>query len=92
MKNTDEEEELDLSAGLIPHHMAEDTPKDSGKLEKGAPVQVGNKQGKVVYVHDTMKIARVRFDNGTHDTVNTSKIKVLPHVTVQSHIRKVPSK
>lgn len=66
--------------------------EDSDKLEKGKPVRVGSKEGRIVYLHPQMKIARVRMDDGKMVTVSQSALKVLPHVTVQSHIRKVPSK
>ena len=68
-------------------------PAAPAKLEKGAPVMVSGKSGKIIYIHDKMRIARVHFDSGDTRTVNLKDLQPsTEHVAVQAHYRKLPEK
>jgi hypothetical protein len=67
--------------------------KGEEPLMKGAPVQLPDgTQGRVAHVIANMRSVRVRTDDGRNLTVRLGALKVLPHIQVAAHIRKVPEK
>jgi hypothetical protein len=114
------EEELDLSAGMVPHaaqplqqqlvapnqlnqnqqpqalnndHGGSIAPAGQAPvMQKGTPISFGGKNGRVVFVHPGLGIARVKFDDGSQArSVKASALKILPHTVVTSHVRRLSS-
>lgn len=61
-------------------------------IQKGTPVTINGKPGKIVFLHQEMGIARVKTDDGRKLTVRLGALKITPHIQVAAHIRKVPAK
>lgn len=75
-----------------PEEAPEEPEPKPEALAKGTPVTVNGKPGKVVFLHQEMGIARVKTDDGRKLTVRLGALKIMPHIQVAAHIRKVPAK
>jgi hypothetical protein len=103
--NDEPEEELDLSAGMVPHHplgpisgfdhetglpIVKRQPQDGAMLAKGQQVTLADgSKGRVAHLIDNMKTVRVRTDDGRNLTVRQSSLK--PAVLVKEHLRRQPN-
>lgn len=60
------------------------------ELAKGSPVRLHTgEEGKVSWLDQKMKIARVKLDSGKQVTAKHSALQVIPHVQVQAHVRRI---
>lgn len=89
------EEELDLSAGMVPHHLqsndAAANPTEP-PFEKGQRVVLPDgTKGRIAYLIHAMKTARVRTDDGRNLTVRHSALRAPDSVLVKQHFRRAPS-
>jgi hypothetical protein len=103
--NEETEEELDLSAGMVPHHplgsisgfdhetglpIVKRQPQDGTTLAKGQPVTLADgSRGRVAHLVENMNTVRVRTDDGRNLTVRQSTLK--PAVLVKEHLRRQPN-
>lgn len=66
---------------------------DKSAMQKGSPVTLPDgTTGKIMHVLENMRTARVRTDEGKKVHVRLSALKVIPHVIVQSHARRIPER
>lgn len=95
------EEELDLSAGMIPHHplgpisgfdhetglpIVKRQPKDDAVLAKGQPVMLADgSKGKVAHLIANMRTVRVRTEDGRNVTVSQKSLKPEDSVLARTH-------
>jgi hypothetical protein len=85
------EEELDLSAGMVPHHPHAANPTEP-PFEKGQRVVLPDgTKGRIAYLIHAMKTARVRTDDGRNLTVRHSALRAPDSVLVKQHFRRAPS-